>query len=79
MYTAMPLNVSPEIYQMALDIADEAAESMIESHGRRTDKEGRWYDVAGEPVQADVAYLKARGLAVTEPWSMESLVCLVSE
>jgi hypothetical protein len=76
----MPLNdVTPEIVNMALDIADEAAESLIETHGRRTDKEGRWYDVAGEPVQPEVAYLKARGLAVTEPWSMDSLVCLTSE
>lgn len=73
------LKVTPEIVQMALDIADQAAESAIESHGRRTDKEGRWYDIAGEPVEDDATYLEARGLLKREPWSMGTLVCLVSD
>jgi hypothetical protein len=74
---ATPLKIDPEIVSMALDLADEAATSAIETHGRRTDKEGRWYDIAGEPVEQDALYLEKRGLLTREPWSLGSLVCLL--
>lgn len=59
-----------ELLADAVELADEAALAAIESHGRLTDwdKPGeRGYDIAGEPVEADAAYLERRGLLRRTP------------
>lgn len=59
-----------ELLATAVELADEAAIAAIESHGRLTDWDNpgeRGYDIAGEPVETDAAYLEGRGLLRRTP------------